>query len=118
MKKSLHLLHQLGQRQTHADVYTKTDADARYRLISESYTKTQTDTALELKANVLDVYAKTNTYSKSEVDAKIPVATDSTNYYTKTQTNDLINEAIPDGNFQPLSFLLNFTNRKGWIFSH
>jgi hypothetical protein len=68
----------IGTKANTADVYTKTDADARYRLISESYTKTQTDTALELKANVSDVYAKTNTYSKSEVDAKIPAATDST----------------------------------------
>jgi hypothetical protein len=84
-----------------ADVYTKTDADAKYRLISESYTKTQTDAALALKANLADVYAKTDTYTKSEVDAKIPTSTDLTNYYTKPQTDDLINEAIPDGYFNP-----------------
>jgi hypothetical protein len=52
-------------------------ADAKFRLISESYTKTQTDAALALKANLSDVYTKTNTYTKSEVDSRIPVATDS-----------------------------------------
>jgi hypothetical protein len=35
-----------------ADVYTKTDADARYRLISESYTKTDITTNYYTKANV------------------------------------------------------------------
>jgi hypothetical protein len=50
-----------GTKANTSDVYTKADADAKFRLITESYTKTQTDTALALKANVSDVHEKTDT---------------------------------------------------------
>jgi hypothetical protein len=84
-------------------------ADAKFRLISESYTKTQTDTALALKANSADVYAKTDTYTRSEVDAKILAPTALTNYYTKSES---------DSKFSPIkSFSFNKTSGlTDWVY--
>jgi hypothetical protein len=42
-----------------SSVYTKTEADGKYRLIADSYTKAQVDGLVNVKANSADVYTKT-----------------------------------------------------------
>ena len=100
------------------NVYTKSEVDsiantasgAAYNAatgyvdntLTSYYNKTQVDTALALKANVVDVYDKTNTYNKEEVNA-ISTALSSAvsgagyltehqslaDYYTKPEVNTI-----------------------------
>jgi hypothetical protein len=68
---------------------------ARYRLITDSYTKTQTDASLALKANSAEVYSKTDgdgryrlitdSYTKTQTDASLALKANSADVYSKTE---------------------------------
>lgn len=73
--------------------------------LSNYYTKTETDTAIDNKISAIPKTDLSNYYNKSEtedlVDNKISAIpeTDLTNYYNKTETENLVNssiEAIPE----------------------
>ena len=49
------------------------------------YTKTQTDTLLDSKANVGDSYTKAETYNNTEIDSKLFEKADKTTTYTKAE---------------------------------
>ena len=51
---------------------------------TNSYTKQETDTKLDLKAD------KSDTYTKSEVNASLSLKADKSDTYTKTETNNLL----------------------------
>ena len=54
------------------------------------YNKTQTNTLLDAKANVDDVYAKTDTYNKDETDALLDDKADVGDSYTKDEDDALL----------------------------
>lgn len=62
--------------------------------------KNELNTAINKKANSVDVYKKTETYTKSETDSKIKVAKDEINlnvsntYETKTNVETKVNNAV------------------------
>ena len=56
------------------DAYTK----------DKVYTKTETDSALALKANASDVYTKAEVYTKTEMDTALDAKANATDVYTKT----------------------------------
>ena len=53
--------------------------------IDDTYTKTQTDTLLDSKANVGDSYTKAETYNNTEIDSKLFEKADKTTTYTKAE---------------------------------
>lgn len=53
----------------------------------DAYTKAETNTLLDVKANTADVYAKTETYSKTEVDTELAKKANSADVYTKTEAD-------------------------------
>ena len=68
-----------GTLDTSASLYMKTaDADSKYRTITDSYTKTETDGLVASKADT------TNVYTKTEADSKYRTIEDS---YTKTEAD-------------------------------
>lgn len=78
-----------GDYYTKSQTYSKTEVDSKIASIptfdsSQYYTKTQTDTALNLKAD------KSTTYTKTDVDAKLTEYAKISNVYTKTQTDSLL----------------------------
>jgi len=79
--------------------YTKTEGDARYRLVADSYTKAQTDSTFR---TIATSYSKTDvdntvatlrtiasSYSKAEVDSLIG-GVPTVNAYTKLETDSLL----------------------------
>lgn len=111
--------HDLEDTQARADIadiaantYTKTEIDGRLTGYAEkadvydkteSYSKTEVDDALALKANAADVYTKTevdsalvlkadvvDVYSKTETDSLLSDKADSADVYTITQTDGLL----------------------------
>lgn len=54
------------------------------------YSKEQTDSKLDEKANSNDVYKKNETYTIEEINAKFEDVPDTSNFYTKTEVNDLV----------------------------
>ena len=79
------------------DTYTKTEIDtqqnaqdveiAKKANTADTYTKTQTDTLLDNKANVGDSYTKAETYNNTEIDSKLFEKADKTTTYTKDEVN-------------------------------
>jgi hypothetical protein len=65
---------------------TQSWVSAYYYEKTETYTKTEVDTALGLKANSADVYAKTETYTRTEVDYALGLKANASNVYTKSET--------------------------------
>ena len=53
----------------------------------DAYTKTQTDTLLDNKANVGDSYTKAETYNNTEIDSKLFEKADKTTTYTKDEVD-------------------------------
>ena len=77
------------------DAYTKTETDTKLDLKadkSDTYTKTATDTLLDSKANVGDSYTKSETYSNVEVDAKLFTKADKETTYTKDEVDTIVGE--------------------------
>ena len=82
---------------TPVDTYTKTEIDtqqnaqdveiAKKANTADTYTKTQTDTLLDSKANVGDSYTKAETYNNTEIDSKLFEKADKTTTYTKDEVN-------------------------------
>ena len=71
-----------GTLDTSVSLYMKTaDADEKYRTKEDSYTETEVDTALALKANATDVYSKTDT------DALLAAKANTTDVYSKTDAD-------------------------------
>ena len=83
---------------TPVDTYTKAEIDdqqnaqdveiAKKANTDNTYTKTQTDTLLDSKANVGDSYTKDETYSNVEIDSKLFEKADKSDTYTKKQVDD------------------------------
>lgn len=72
--------------------YTKSESDNKYALLSNTYTKAETDnkfldtTEAYTKDYInLNIYTKTQVYTKAETDGKYPLKTD---VYTVTAVND------------------------------
>lgn len=86
-------LKEMIETQTPVGSYTKTETDT---LLDEkadkstTYTKSEVDTSLEDKANTSDVYSKSQTYSKLEVDALVQGGGTPVDAYTKAQTDALL----------------------------
>ncbi|QPB12356.1 hypothetical protein [Providencia phage PSTCR6] len=72
--------------------YSKTVSDDRYYQKSQTYTKAEVDSRVNVKANIADVYAKsavyqkTETYSRAEVDSRVNVKANIADVYAKSQT--------------------------------
>lgn len=56
------------------------------------YTKEQTDSLLDTKADDDSVYKKTETYNKSEADGYLGLKADASQVYTKTQTDSMLSQ--------------------------
>lgn len=54
------------------------------------YTKSETDTLLDAKANASDVYTKSETYTKTETDGLLANKANSSDVYTKSATDELL----------------------------
>jgi len=86
-------LKEMIESQTPVGSYTKTETDT---LLDEkadkstTYTKSEVNTSLEDKANTSDVYSKSQTYSKLEVDALVQGGGTPVDAYTKAQTDALL----------------------------
>ena len=71
-----------GTLDTSASLYIKTaDADSKYRTITDSYTKTETDTLLASKTD------NTSVYTKTEADTLLALKADATSVYTKSEAD-------------------------------
>ena len=72
------------------DSYTKSESDVKLSLKADStdvYTKTEVDSKVGIKADSTDVYTKT------EVDSKVGIKADSADVYTKTEVDELLEGA-------------------------
>ena len=73
-----------GNVEAHSFTKQGTNLDDIYASKSDTYTKDESDTLLNDKAD------KTNTYTKSEVNTALNLKADKSTTYTKTETNNLL----------------------------
>ena len=81
------------------DAYTKSQTDTLLddkANVGVSYTKAATDTLLDSKANVGDSYTKAETYSNVETDTKLFTKADKDTTYTKDEVDTIVGEGGGD----------------------
>lgn len=85
--------------------YTKAEANGIFRLISQSYTKTEVDSALLTKANANNVYEKSQTYSQAQVNSLI----------NDCATHKILTQADynAEGQGRPINVLYLIDNQQG-----
>ena len=84
-----------------ADTYTKTEVDTALNLKankSETYTKTEIDAELALKSD------KSNTYTKTEVDGELDLKADKADTYTKIEVDDAIELSAHNSKYKFVDF--------------
>lgn len=81
---------------------------------NEHYSKTETDTLLDAKANVSDTFTKSET--QALIDSVVAGEIDLTNYYTKAETDDQIDTVTNDkiGSYTNIANPANKEDDKVW----